>query len=58
MIFTINLEMTVTQLILLVMVILLKEKNRDRGATALTSDDFSTAERNTYSVVTTSSIAS
>ena len=31
---------------------LVKRENRSRGATALTSDDFSTAEGNTYSVVT------
>tara|TARA_A100001035_G_scaffold217112_1_gene177000 strand:+ start:333 stop:959 length:627 start_codon:yes stop_codon:yes gene_type:complete len=31
---------------------LVKRENRSRGATALTSDDFSTAEGNTYPVVT------
>ena len=31
-----------------------KRENRDRGATALTSDDFSTAESSTYSVASTS----
>ena len=31
---------------------LIKRENRSRGATALTSDDFSTAEGNTYPVVT------
>ena len=30
-----------------------KRENRSRGATALTSDDFSTAESNTYSVAST-----
>ena len=31
---------------------LVERENRSRGATALTSDDFSTAEGNTYPVVT------
>ena len=30
-----------------------KRENRSRGATALTSDDFTTAERDTYSVAST-----
>ena len=30
-----------------------KRENRSRGATALTSDDFSTAEGSTYSVAST-----